>query len=909
MGSRRAVPTVLDVTAIVAATLAIGWYSRAFRGTPKGYDAPGHLAKVHLLISQYPHVNWNAAWYSGSPSFAGSYPPGYHALVASLAEVLHLSVGHSILAVAAISLLMIVLGLYGLVRAVTRSRLGALVAVALVLGGPTQWGQILQDGLYPRLLGMGFAAIALALAPGFARRSTPRRLAVVALVLALAGTVHPLAGLLGGILVAALVLVLAPKKWRAFRDVGVLGLGTLALAGFFYVPYFLGSRPHSLFDPSLQPVPWHSLLWPFGDNLAALSPALLVATAAALPLSLLIFGRARLVSRGLGTAVAETRPLLLEGQASRLVAREARSALWTALLLGAAGTAATLYCVAGHFDPHFEYLQELDPATLLTYPEWVLAAACGIALGAAATSGVLTLPRSAHVLAALIGAASLAGVAVLTPILPNGVVDFQGPGLTAVDRAATQGIPQQQQYRIVAADPLAAEALNAVTTTPQTGGYEDQAELGTQWQYWLSVATAEPSWNGNERLFLLDWYAGKWVLVPTGPEEQAYQSDPTHYTLQSTNAYVSAFRVRSASAVAALSNAPTALFVGDMTHYDLFLQALAESDIDSQRLIPLYGGPSVSGLSTSQLASAGSVVLYGASDPNAAAANAELRSYVAHGGRLVIEQGDEGTSSPLPDSVSSLLPTRRTADKVIGSGWRFSAASNGLVDQAQWRKFSPPNYASTGTWQVVVGEGLQPDASVILRAHGAVVVAERRVGSGVVIWTGLNLPYHVAVYKNATESAFLGRLVGAAARGIPSVTASYVVAAEQVKATGVANGLIVKESRTADWRATIDGRPAPIEMAGPGMMYVPLAQAHDVTVVLSYHFSRVELGGIALSLLAVVALFAVLIFGKVPMLGRRLALVRARPPNRRDLSGVGKSPGRAIAALRGRTGGGSHSRQ
>ena len=58
---------------------------------------------------------------------------------------------------------------------------------------------------------------------------------------------------------------------------------------------------------------------------------------------------------------------------------------------------------------------------------------------------------------------------------------------------------------MVCNDPSCYEPLNIVSTSPQTNGYQDQAVANPDYQYWLSDATSEPSWNSDERLFLLDW--------------------------------------------------------------------------------------------------------------------------------------------------------------------------------------------------------------------------------------------------------------------------------------------------------------------------------------------------------------------------------------------------------------------
>jgi Flp pilus assembly protein TadB len=149
-----------------------------------------------------------------------------------------------------------------------------------------------------------------------------------------------------------------------------------------------------------------------------------------------------------------------------------------------------------------------------------------------------------------------------------------------------------------------------------------------------------------------------------------------------------------------------------------------------------------------------------------------------------------------------------------------------------------------------------------------VVLASRSVGSGTVFWSGLNLPYHIAVFKNAAESQLFARLIGASPRPVAASRSKSQVQAERVQAIGSGRGVLVRESISKDWHATLNGKAVATEMAGPGMMYIPLPKGTTATVLLTYHFSHVELAGIALSLLALVGLVLVLLPFRLP-LGRR----------------------------------------
>ena len=845
---------------VAGATLAIGWYGKAFRGFPKGYDTLGHLAKIHLLLANFPHVNWNSAWYSGAPYFAGSYPPGYHAAVAGLAVMAGIPASQSVIIVAAVSMLMITLGLYGLVRVVTGRTLGALIAVALVLGGPTQWGQILQAGLYPRLLGMGFAAVALATAASYARHPSRPRLLVTILAVAASASVHPLSGVLGGGLVAVVILVMSDDRYRALLQATAVGTASVALAGYFYVPYLLQNVRQNVTNLSLQPIPWNSLVRVDKTYLASWSPVLVPAVLVAVVTASLVWWRLRIRSQVVspelpGVLLSQTTPSVPGPGLQDGVA--VRRSLLMAACLAAAGAAIVAYCLAGHFKHPFGYLQDLDPIGFLTYPEWLLAAGCGIVADASRNLVPRYTLRSAAPTVAL-AACGVVGLIVVIPLLPAAATSYQG-SLTVFEQSFAASLPNQQQFRVVCNDPSCYEPLNIVTTSPQTNGYQDQAVANPDFQYWLTDATGNPAWNADERLFLLDWYAAGWVFTNPGPANaRPYESDSGRFHELASSPYgpVVLFKVREPDPIVSVSNAPTVLVIGDSSHYEAFLRALAESDIGSSRLVPVYGGDYADGLSQAELASYDTVFLYGARSRDPARADALLSAYVRHGGRLVDDAGDQGALPALAPSGSGVLPVASTVSGIASGSWGFAAAK-GMIDPVSLRGFSPPDYASTGMWQVERATRLESGAQALLRSDGAVVLADRHLGAGQVYWSGLNLPYHVATFKNAAESTLLGDLVGTAAAAVPSPALTPSVSAERIAVTATGRGLLVKENWGRDWRATADGRSVPVESAGPGMMYLPLPRNGAADIVLTYHLSDVELGGIALSLAAILALFAV----------------------------------------------------
>src|ERR1700694_5806376 len=75
----------LDGLGLAIAVILFGVATGAFTGTVKGYDGWGHLTKVVLVVKDFPAVDWNYDWYSGSPFFLGGYPPLFYFAASAVA--------------------------------------------------------------------------------------------------------------------------------------------------------------------------------------------------------------------------------------------------------------------------------------------------------------------------------------------------------------------------------------------------------------------------------------------------------------------------------------------------------------------------------------------------------------------------------------------------------------------------------------------------------------------------------------------------------------------------------------------------------------------------------------------------------------------------------------------------------
>ena len=880
---RHGVRQFLDPLLLATLTVWMGAGASAFGGTPKGYDAFGHIAKARFLIENWPHVSWNYSWYSGMATFQGSYPPGYHGLVALLAGPLGLGVSAAMNAVALVSMLAIVLGCYATVRQATSSRRWALVAGVLLVGTPALWSHAVETGLFPRLLGMGCTAVALAAATRFAVRGGRPAFVLAALGTAGALSSHVVVGVIAVVIVAGVLLV-GPRLGVADRVVQAGAMAALvgALSAYFYVPFAVYGGSQSPFTEAVTELTWRNLLWPATGSVSGLSPLLL---GSALVAGLVALRRLRAPAVGLRDKLAlgidlpwlahPTGPVPKGGTAAvrRWAAWRRRVdvegfPLRMAVLLLVAFPCVLAYGTIGYVvDPFPFFVGGLQPSDLLGYLAMFGAMAGGLVGGSVAWRWPARLDRRRRplrVVGLALAAAGAAGVLMGTAaILPAATrVNASPADPTTASWLAPEWSAQRQQ-RVAGASDSTTNVVNAVSQVPQTRGYQANGNPQLDWQVWLEQSQLTPGASPEVRGYLWDWHAVGWVLADARSESLApYLGDPRRFRPEAAAGDVHVFTYVDARPVLTAADAPTVLVVGDTPHYDLVLRALSFGGIDSSRLLTLQGPESVDELSPADLADADTVLLYGATLTDAAAGNRLLRDYIATGGRLVVEESDgDGSLGRLADQHDSVLPVRRPRTHTVSGTWGWQAPADRLTSGIDLSEFARPSYAGSGRWDVQAA-AVQRWARPVLSSAGALVMAAGDIGRGESIWSGIGLPYHAASFGSSVEADLIGRLLDARdPEAAPDAETRFVNSQRREITVGAdARGVLFKEHYARGWHAEAGQQALRIASAGPGMMYVALPPGHgSTTVVLSYRTSPVEKLGYALSALTLLgALLAVL---------------------------------------------------
>lgn len=504
-------------------------------------------------------------------------------------------------------------------------------------------------------------------------------------------------------------------------------------------------------------------------------------------------------------------------------------------------------------------------------------------LGSGHWAGVV--PRLA--LGALLGVGVLAALWYGYRDIPNQrkrVLDYQqvssafpidlnqqlGPGWKAkLPRLVPEWLdPNRRDVRLYTGDATIAIWWNALFDMPQARGYLDspagRPNYGS-WQYLQNVALAKDELSvrlgypedlaKNTALFFLDWHAIKYAEAgvgfarnyPTilstyvrGPDvtlrteklefveqQRTFVQEGRYWPAGwETGSYVLnldyfEFRDEVTSPIFQATDAPRLAFVSDDEGQDTLMRLLAARNVNSRKLVYAQLPPDLGHTTDEQLAWYDAIVLYRYDLPPSAWPR--LAQYVERGGRLFVDTGSDQRESTTP-TAPSVFPMRALERRPYGPTWEPSGGGS-LTAGLDLGKLGPLVYQDA-PWSLSVPTtpfDLDPGAKVELAHAGLPVLVSQDVGSGRVLWSGFNFPYHLRQYLAEPEIALFDRileyLVGPLTVHTPT-TRFERPKSELVRIHG--NGepaVLFKEAAYPGWSARIAGdggsQRLPILEAGP----------------------------------------------------------------------------------------------
>jgi len=433
-------------------------------------------------------------------------------------------------------------------------------------------------------------------------------------------------------------------------------------------------------------------------------------------------------------------------------------------------------------------------------------------------------------------------------------------------------------------------ALGPTDTGPKSSLIED-------WKVSEEVAD-------NNLYFLLDWYATRYLegnhlsaassmLASNVTADKFIEAEETveiegsivdRYTpqehwdpgyKQSLNFY----RVKQdlVSPILMTTEAAPLMHIGDQIGYDILQRFFGMMNLGPRQVVLVKGPKYIDELGFADLTNFDALILYQYDYHNPDKAWSLIEDYLEKGGKVFIDTGTEVRETDtvkLPSrsmtELPVIFPLKRVIREDLGQEWELEAAPGSLTEGVDFTKFSPLLF-NGGVWNIShppTEADLRPGAQVILRQQGKPVVVIASQGSGTVIWSGVNLPYHVIREYNQEEGRFFEKLLSelvSFSGGETTSNSQFISPRERPIKVSNSRGVLFKEQFYDGWQATLNGKDLDIYKAGPsspGFMYVKLPKNAVGEVRFKYSGSLVAKFYSAVSLVTILFILDYLLGGK-----------------------------------------------
>lgn len=283
------------------------------------------------------------------------------------------------------------------------------------------------------------------------------------------------------------------------------------------------------------------------------------------------------------------------------------------------------------------------------------------------------------------------------------------------------------------------------------------------------------------------------------------------------------------------TNAPSILVIGGREGFEIIVRFLAMMGLNSQKAIIVYGPSYIDNISLSQMRDFDAIILYKYDYKNYSKSWDRIAKYLEKGGRVFIDTGAEVKESfnkTLPD----IFPIIQTKRDNLGRLWEAEVKDLSIIENIKINAFSDFTFENK-PWNISYPPNKEADikeGKVLMSSHGYPVLVEKEIGEGRLIWSGLNLPYHVLYKYNMEEGKLLVNLLNRLFHfggKAPWYNVNWVSPSERIISSKKAKGVLIKEQAFDGWSAKVEGvnksSTLTIYKAGPttpGFMYVRIPQ-------------------------------------------------------------------------------------
>lgn len=435
----------------------------------------------------------------------------------------------------------------------------------------------------------------------------------------------------------------------------------------------------------------------------------------------------------------------------------------------------------------------------------------------------------------------------------------------------------ETNWRIYAADQLINIWWQSIFKMPLARGYIDPGDLQKGYVFWLDSAMSQTEGEAqlvknfeypletaiSNALFLIDWYAIRYF--EGGHESSSYTPVPKYlkdivvkreeimdfgdlrysHRPQTLNYYE--FKEELTSPVLSATNASTLGIFATDSGFETVIRAISEKDnLNSQKIISIKLGKTIDNYDLKSLANFDALYLYDYDYKKKDKAYKLLTGYVQRGKKVFVDTGVEVKESD--GDLPEFFPVKKVQRRGMGKVWTLEATDQTLAGDVDFEKFAPPVF-DEDEWKLSYADeaALVGGATPILKNQGKVVMARGTIGSGEVIWSGLNFAYHVSRNHNWEEAKFfvniLSSLVDLSKKPQPNFSVDFKNANSRTISAQGAKGILFKEMAYGGWSANLiesdNAKRGKLKIfkagpAYPGYMYIPTTSGKNVV---SFKFS------------------------------------------------------------------------
>ncbi len=814
------------------------YYGQHLTGFPTGTDTYAHLFRIKFVLDNFPNINWNPLWDGGTLFWLWSHPPFPSVFQATLVKVFSISPEVVLTLVAASSYFLMLLGIYYFVFS-GWGRWPAILAVFLILSNPGSFGWW-SGGNYSRIFALGFWGLSLGFSASYLLAGKKRRSLIASVLFsALALGSHLLIGALTMTSIALMIFFWEKeKKLNSFFKLIIL---PTLMTSYWYLPLTLLGNVGRRFIGGFgaYPIRLLNFIYPgYLEDHFALLPFLPSVFVFACFLYIFLKEKKKSVS---------IKPIL-----------------YICLF-------SFIYLVIGYIPgyPKNAYIDGLPPISAFPIFAFFFAIFTPVFLSK------VRLKRLRKGIYFTLYLLAIGGIIINRQFLIKARRDVSLPKTWQFQYQKTLKLnPNEKNYRFGTDSAFVGDWFNYQFNIPQTRDYFNLGHIYPDWIAYLERAVWFDEGNYEETNFLLDWYSVKHFVVGN-PHFKAgkFYNQPDAYKLVAEQFpanrgpetvggnlanEIFQFEFLQATPMLTSTDTPTILVIASDSSYDSFIRAIAQSNLNSKKIIPIKAGERLSIFNDNDLKNFPAIFIYGVSLSKKE--EALLGRYIKAGGKVVIESGGgDFFVGELPD----FFPLAQISKASVLGNWDAEWVGDKNFDTSL---FSPLDYDGD-PWKVHQADldSLNSWARPLVIRNDKIWAAEGKLGDGHIIWLGFNLPFHIVRTKNSEEAKLFKFLIydhlGLKEGEVLSVGEFVGNEERRIGLAKKATGVLLKESYFRNWQAHTfkNGQRQKLRIlrAGPDFMY--LNNPGGEVVVFEYGTSLIEKLGWGVSITSFVYFIFIII--------------------------------------------------